>query len=101
MAFTLFQVQAAVQQVQNIISRCLKIHDKLDTSLRELSRTGDVQACKAARKAADGLLKELTKELKPLLTFLQSSQQAAHILPKVCCFMFAFFLYRVLTQKKL
>ncbi|OMO50963.1 Ribophorin I [Corchorus olitorius] len=57
--------------------------EELEASLRDLSRTGDVQACKAARKAADGLLKELSKELKPLLTILQSSPSAALILPKV------------------
>ena len=85
---------AAVQQVQNIVSRCLTIHDKLEASLSDLSRTGDIQGCKAARKAADGSLKELIKELKPLLSFLQSSQQAAQILPKVwllfdsCCHCF-------------
>ncbi|XP_015884116.1 dolichyl-diphosphooligosaccharide--protein glycosyltransferase subunit 1A [Ziziphus jujuba] len=77
------EVQAAVQQVQNIVNRCLTIHDKLEASLSDLSRTGDIQGCKAARKAADGSLKELIKELKPLLSFLQSSQQAAQILPKV------------------
>ncbi|XVE94380.1 hypothetical protein REPUB_Repub02eG0003700 [Reevesia pubescens] len=77
------EVQAAIQQVQNIISRCLTTHDKLEASVRDLSRTGDVQACKAARKAADGLLKEQSKELKPLLTFLQSSPSAAQVLPKV------------------
>ncbi|XVF14510.1 hypothetical protein REPUB_Repub09cG0066900 [Reevesia pubescens] len=77
------EVQAAIQQVQNIISRCLTTHDKLEASLRDLSRTGDVQACKTARKAANGLLKELSKELKPLLTFLQSSPSAAQVLPKV------------------
>jgi oligosaccharyltransferase complex subunit alpha (ribophorin I) len=89
----LFQVQAAVQQVQNIISRCLTIHDKLEASLRDLSRSGDVQASKAARKAFDGLLKDLSKELKPLLAFLQSSPQAAPILPKVCCLFFAAILH--------
>lgn len=77
------EVQAAIQQIQNIIHRGLVIHDKLEASLRDLSRTGDIQACKAARKAADSSLKELSKEIKPLLAFLQSSQQAAQILPKV------------------
>ncbi|PRQ19364.1 putative dolichyl-diphosphooligosaccharide--protein glycotransferase [Rosa chinensis] len=77
------EVQATIQQIQHIINRGLVIHDKLEASLRDLSRTGDIQACKAARKAADGSLKELSKEIKPLLAFLQSSQQAAHILPKV------------------
>lgn len=77
------EVQATVQQVQNIIRQFLVIHDRLEASLRELSRTGDVQSCKAARKAADGQLKELAKELKPLLGFLQSSSQASQIWPKV------------------
>ncbi|KAK6939199.1 Ribophorin I [Dillenia turbinata] len=77
------EVQVAVQQIQNVINRCLSIHDKLEASLHDLSRTGDVQACKATRKSADSLLKELSKELKPSLSFLQSSPQAAQILPKV------------------
>lgn len=77
------EVLAVIQQFQNNINRCLTIHDKLDASLRDLSRTGDVQACKAARKAFDGLLKDLSKDLKPLLAFLQSSPQASQILPKV------------------
>lgn len=85
-----------IQQVQNIISRCLTTHDNLVASLRDLSRTGNIQACKAVRKAADGLLKELSKELKSLLTFLQSSPSAAQVLPKVhlsftvwcCCLTF-------------
>ncbi|KAL0315198.1 UNVERIFIED_CONTAM: Dolichyl-diphosphooligosaccharide--protein glycosyltransferase subunitA [Sesamum calycinum] len=77
------EVQTAIQQFQNIMNRCLVVHDKLEASLRELSRTGDVQACKAARKAADSLLKELSKELKPLLSLLQSSPPAVQIMPKV------------------
>lgn len=79
----MFQVRAVIQQVLNIVNRCLMVHDKLELSLRDLSRTGDVQACKAARKAADSLLKELPKELKPLLAFLHSCPQAAQISPKV------------------
>ncbi|KAG6644769.1 dolichyl-diphosphooligosaccharide--protein glycosyltransferase subunit 1A-like isoform X3 [Carya illinoinensis] len=76
------EVQAGVQQVRNIFDRCLTLHDKLEASLRDLSRTGDVQACKASRKAVDGLLKDISKDLKPLLLSLQSSPQAAQILPK-------------------
>lgn len=90
LCFLQFQVQVAIQQVHNIICRCLATHDKLEASLRDLSRTGEVQACKAARKSADGLLKELSKDLKPLMTFLQSSPSAAQVLSKVhlsftCC----------------
>ncbi|KAK4484002.1 hypothetical protein RD792_011215, partial [Penstemon davidsonii] len=77
------EVQSTIQQFQSIMNRSLIVHDKLEASLRDLSRTGDVQACKAARKAADTLLKELAKEVKPLLSFLQSSSQAAQIFPKV------------------
>lgn len=77
------QVQATIQQVHKIINRCLTTHDKLEASLRDLSRTGDVQACKATRKSVDSSLKELTKELKSPVAFLQSSPQATQILPKV------------------
>ncbi|XP_071710695.1 dolichyl-diphosphooligosaccharide--protein glycosyltransferase subunit 1A [Rutidosis leptorrhynchoides] len=77
------EVLATIQQLQDIINRCLSIHDKLEASLRELSRTGDVQVCKAVRKSADSWLKDLSKDLKPLLALLQSSPQATHILPKV------------------
>jgi oligosaccharyltransferase complex subunit alpha (ribophorin I) len=77
-------VRATIQQVQSVINQCLYTHEKLEASLRDLSRTGDVQACKTARKTADSLLKEYSKELKPLLSFLQSSPQATQILPKVC-----------------
>ncbi|CAN1127752.1 Dolichyl-diphosphooligosaccharide--protein glycosyltransferase subunit 1A [Linum perenne] len=77
------EVRATVQQIENIINQCLAVHEKLEASLRDLSRTGDVQACKAARKSADGSLKELSKELKPLMSHLVSSPVAAHILLKV------------------
>ncbi|KAF6154299.1 hypothetical protein GIB67_026755 [Kingdonia uniflora] len=77
------EVQATIQQTLNIINQCLSVHDKLEISLHDLSRTGDVQACKATRKAADVLLKELSKDLKPLLNFIQASPQAAQIWPKV------------------
>jgi len=81
--FFAMQVQAITQLVHGIINRFLIAHDKLETSLHDLSRTGDVQACKATRKSVDSSLKELSKELKQPLAFLQSSPQAAHILPKV------------------
>lgn len=77
------EVQATVRQIHNIISRCLITHDKLEASLRDLSRTGDVQACKATRKSVDSSLKELSKELKSLVAFLQSSPQATPVLSKV------------------
>ncbi|KAG7590339.1 Ribophorin I [Arabidopsis suecica] len=77
------EVLATLQEVQSIIQKCLATHDKLEASLRDLSRTGDIQTCKAARKSTDSLLKDLSKELKPLLGFLQSSSLASHISPKV------------------
>ncbi|KAF3321095.1 dolichyl-diphosphooligosaccharide--protein glycosyltransferase subunit 1A [Carex littledalei] len=77
------EVQATVLRIRNIFDQYLTVHDKLESSLRELSRNGDVQTCKAVRKAADAQFKELTKELKPLLTFLQSCSQASSILPKI------------------
>ncbi|KAJ6736557.1 DOLICHYL-DIPHOSPHOOLIGOSACCHARIDE--PROTEIN GLYCOSYLTRANSFERASE SUBUNIT 1 [Salix viminalis] len=77
------EVRATIQQVVSIINQCLSKHERLEASLHDLSRTGDVQACKTARKTADSLFKEYSKELKPLLSFLQSSPQATQILPKV------------------
>jgi oligosaccharyltransferase complex subunit alpha (ribophorin I) len=77
------EVLATLQEIQSIIQKCLAAHDKLEASLRDLSRTGDIQTCKAARKSTDSLLKDLSKEVKPLMAFLQSSQSASHISPKV------------------
>ncbi|VVA95488.1 unnamed protein product [Arabis nemorensis] len=77
------EVLATLQEVQNIIQKCLALHDKLEASLRDLSRTGDFQTCKAARKSTDSLLKDLSKELKPLMAFLQTSPSASQISPKV------------------
>ncbi|CAH8370929.1 unnamed protein product [Eruca vesicaria subsp. sativa] len=78
-----YQVLATLQEVQNIIQKCLAAHDKLEASLRDLSRTGDIQTCKAARKSTDSLLKDLSKDLRPLLASLQSFPSASHISPKV------------------
>jgi oligosaccharyltransferase complex subunit alpha (ribophorin I) len=80
------EVLATLQEVQSIVQKCLATHDKLEASLRDLSRTGDIQTCKAARKSTDSLLKDLSKELKPLLGFLQSFPSASHISPKVLNF---------------
>ncbi|KAH0874626.1 LOW QUALITY PROTEIN: hypothetical protein HID58_071988, partial [Brassica napus] len=77
------EVLATLQEVQSIIQKCLAAHDKLEASLRDLSRTGDIQTCKASRKPTDSLLKDLSKELRPLLLFLQSSPSASQISPKV------------------
>ncbi|VAI10146.1 unnamed protein product [Triticum turgidum subsp. durum] len=79
----LVQVQATVQQIQGIFHQCLAVHDKLETSLHDLSRSGDAKSCKAARKAADAQFKELAKELKPLLLSVQSSPQSYQIWPKL------------------
>ncbi|CAN6936672.1 unnamed protein product [Brassica oleracea var. botrytis] len=80
------EVLATLQEVQSIIQKCLAAHDKLEASLRDLSRTGDIQTCKASRKSTDSLLKDLSKELRPLLLFLQSSPSASQISPKVLNF---------------
>ncbi|KAG8067771.1 hypothetical protein GUJ93_ZPchr0005g14465 [Zizania palustris] len=77
------EVQSIIQKIQAIFEQSLAVHDKLEASLHDLSRSGDVQSCKAARKAADTQFKELAKELKPLLTSLQSSLQSYQIWPKV------------------
>jgi len=77
------EVQDAIQRLQNVMNLRLTVSEKLETSLRDLARTGDIQACKVVRKAADATLKDTAKELKSILDILQSSNQASHILPKV------------------
>jgi len=77
------EIQDAIQRLQNVMNLRLTVSEKLETSLRDLARTGDVQACKAVRKAADVTLKDTAKELKSILEFLQSSSQASHIFSKV------------------
>lgn len=84
-------MQATVQKIQGIFEQCLAVHDKLEASLRDLSRTGDIQSCKAARKAADAQFKELSKDLKPLLTTLQSSPQSYQIWPKVSYYYYYYY----------
>ena len=95
------QLQATVQQIQGIFDQCLAVHDKLETSLHDLSRTGDAKSCKAARKAADAQFKELAKELKPLLLSVQSSPQSHQIWPKVCSTNFCDCIYVVYKKMKL
>lgn len=84
------QLMDAVQKLQGVFSfRRTHVSEKLEASLRDLARTGDVQSCKMARKAADAASKESSKDLSAKLQSLQSSPRPFNILPKVG-FFFAF-----------
>ena len=73
-----------IQKLQNILNfRRVNISEKLESSLRDLARTGDIQSCKAARKAADAALKESAKDLKALHDSLLSLARSLNVLPKV------------------
>lgn len=78
------QVMDTIQKLQNILNlRRVNISEKLESSLRDLARTGDIQSCKAARKAADAALKESAKDLKALHDSLLSLARSLNVLPKV------------------
>jgi len=47
--------------------------ERLDASLKEVARTGDIAACKAARKSADAVWKGTSKDLKWLTDALQAA----------------------------
>ncbi|KAI5068974.1 hypothetical protein GOP47_0015275 [Adiantum capillus-veneris] len=74
----------AVQKLRIIfVFRRANVSDKLEASLKELARTGDIQGCKAARKAADAVLRESTKDLNAKFQSLQCSPRPFNIVPKV------------------
>lgn len=78
------ELMDAIQKLQNVLSfRRANVSEKLEASLKDLARTGDIQSCKAARKAADAASKESTKDLSAKLQSLQSSSRPFNILPKV------------------
>eukprot|EP00250_Pteridium_aquilinum_P001424 c11620_g1_i1 orf=429-2282(-) len=78
------ELMDTIQKLQNVFSfRRANVSEKLEASLKDLARTGDIQSCKAARKAADAALKESTKDLNAKLQSLQSSPRSFNILPKV------------------
>ncbi|KAH7290767.1 hypothetical protein KP509_30G062800 [Ceratopteris richardii] len=78
------ELMDAVQKIQNIFSfRRVNVSDKLEASLKDLARTGDIQSCKAARKAADAALKESAKELQAKFQSVQSFPRSFNIIPKL------------------
>ncbi|KAJ7570060.1 hypothetical protein O6H91_01G105700 [Diphasiastrum complanatum] len=77
------EVADAIQRLQKVMNVRAAVTDKLDASLRDLARTGDVASCKAARKAAEATLKETAKEVKSIQEALQASSRAASVLLKV------------------
>ncbi|CAM6112002.1 unnamed protein product [Calypogeia fissa] len=76
------EVQNAVQRLQKIFGARAAVSEKLESSLRDLARTGDVAAAKAVRKNADASLKETAKELKAAYDTLPASSRST-VLAKV------------------
>ncbi|KAK9002002.1 hypothetical protein V6N11_024695 [Hibiscus sabdariffa] len=46
------EVQTMIQQVQNIINRCLAIHNKLEAPFPDLYRLGNIRTCEVIRKTS-------------------------------------------------
>jgi oligosaccharyltransferase complex subunit alpha (ribophorin I) len=81
-----------IQKLQNVLNyRRVNISEKLESSIRDLARTGDIQSCKTARKAGDAALKESAKDLKALHDALLSSARSLNILPKVQSLLLGFY----------
>lgn len=76
------QVLNAVQRLQKVFGARAAVSEKLESSLRDLARTGDVATAKAVRKTADASLKESGKELKAIYESLPPSSRST-VLAKV------------------
>ena len=74
-----YRAQVQREEVTDVLQRLQKLlavrgaaEERLDASLKEVTRTGDIAACKAARKAADAVWKGTSKDLKTLSETLQA-----------------------------
>ncbi|KAL2609587.1 hypothetical protein R1flu_028160 [Riccia fluitans] len=76
------EVLDAVQRIQKVMNERAVASEKLEASLRDLARTGNVAASKAARKETDVKLKETAKDLKAILDSLPASSRST-VLAKV------------------
>ncbi|KAL3699451.1 hypothetical protein R1sor_017473 [Riccia sorocarpa] len=76
------EVLDAVQRIQKVMNERAVVSEKLEASLRDLARTGNVATSKAARKEADARLKETAKDLKAILDSLPPSSRPT-VLAKV------------------
>eukprot|EP00850_Spirogloea_muscicola_P016550 SM000135S26994 [mRNA] locus=s135:147380:150215:+ [translate_table: standard] len=73
----------AMQRLQKVMAVRLSITERLEASLRDLVRTGDVAAAKASRKLLEASLKDTAKDVKSVTDVLEASPRAAHVLPRV------------------
>ena len=67
------EVMDVLQRLQKVLAVRGAAEERLDASLKDVTRTGDIAACKAARKAADAVWKGTSKDLKMLTDSLQSA----------------------------
>ncbi|XP_024357703.1 dolichyl-diphosphooligosaccharide--protein glycosyltransferase subunit 1A [Physcomitrium patens] len=77
-----YLAQVQRDQVIDVISKLQKVlgirqtaEERLEASLKDVLRTGDITACKADRKNADAVWKSTSKDLKALLDTLQSTMK--------------------------
>lgn len=67
------EVMDVLQRLQKLLTIRGGAEERLDASLKEVARTGDIAACKAARKSADAVWKGTSKDLKVLTDALQAA----------------------------
>jgi oligosaccharyltransferase complex subunit alpha (ribophorin I) len=70
------EVMDVLQRLQKLLTVRQGADERLDASLKEVARTGDIAACKAARKSADAVWKGTAKDLKALQDELMSKPGA-------------------------
>ena len=67
------EVIDVLQRLQKVLTERSTVEERLDASLKDVARSGDITACKVARKNADDVWKRTSKDLKVLTDSLQSS----------------------------
>jgi len=67
------EVMDVLQRLQKLLTIRGGAEERLDASLKEVAHTGDIAACKAARKSADAVWKGTSKDLKGLTDVLQAA----------------------------
>eukprot|EP00850_Spirogloea_muscicola_P006245 SM000029S10540 [mRNA] locus=s29:725330:728234:+ [translate_table: standard] len=77
------EMMDAMQRLQKVMAVRLSFTERLEASLRDLVRTGDVAAAKASRKLLESSLKDTAKDVKSVTDVLEASPRAAHVLPRV------------------
>ena len=73
----------ATQRLQTFVGIRSLISDKLNAAMHSLSRTGDIETARVARRSAEAGLKEAGNDMKALLATLEAAPTPPPMLPKV------------------